>query len=270
MPKLGERYSRALITGASSGLGKAFSEGLIKEGLSVWGTSREPEQMQSSDQFTPIKLDLTKEREFKEWFDHWDSESGGFDVVINNAGASCFGRWETMSAADVEEQIRVLLTGPMQLGRVAYRALIGRGQGSLVNISSVAGEMPIPYMTAYNASKAGLSAFSQSLMLESPKRPPWIIDFRPGDYQTSFNKRMKKRLENDSECESVWNELEKLMANAPETSAAVSDLISALGKFRHCTRYSGSFVQTSIASMASRLLPNALKRYTLRSYYKIS
>ena len=270
MPKLVERYPRALITGASSGLGKAFSEGLISEGIRVWGTSRKPEQMESTDHFTPVKLDLTKERDFKEWFDHWDSESGGFDLVINNAGYSCFGRWNTMSAADVEDQIRVLLTGPMQLGRVAFRAMVGRKHGCLVNVSSVAGQMPIPFMAAYNTSKAGLSAFSQSLMLETPKRSPWVIDFRPGDYQTAFNQHMKKRLEDDSECQTVWDELENLMAIAPKTSEAVSDLISALSSFRHCTRYSGSFVQTSIASLASRLLPNALKRYTLRRYYKIS
>ena len=270
MPKLAERYSRALITGSSSGLGKAFSESLVKQGLRVWGTSRYPEQMQATDHFVPIKLDLSKERDFKEWFDHWDHESGGFDVVINNAGFSSFGRWPAMSADEVEDQIRVLLTGPMQLSRIALRAMIPRKNGCLVNISSVAGHMPIPFMTAYNAGKAGLSAFSQSLMIESPAQPPWIVDFRPGDYQTAFNQQMKRRSAEDADCTIVWEELEALMAKSPEASKAADDLISAIGQFRHCTQYSGSFVQTSIASLASRLLPHSLNRYVLRRYYKIS
>lgn len=270
MPKLGERYSCALITGASSGLGKAFAEGLVGEGIRVWGTSREPERMESSYGLVPVKLDLTTERDFSEWYRHWDSEAGGFDVVINNAGYSSFGRWDNLSAADVEDQMRVLLTAPMQLGRVAWQIMRSRNLGALVNVSSVAGEMPIPFMTAYNSAKSGLSAFSQSLMLEAPKSAPWVIDFRPGDYQTEFNQRMKKRMAADRELATVWQELEALMEKAPLVERAVSDLISALGEFRHCTQYSGSFVQTSIASLACRLLPNALKRYTLRRYYKIS
>ena len=270
MSKLGERYSRVLITGASSGLGKAFADSLVAQGLCVWGTSREPERLEKTDQFVPIKLDLTKERDFEEWFDHWDSESGGFDVVVNNAGFSSFGRWESMSAAAVEDQISVLLSGPMQLGRIAWRTMLTRENGCLVNVSSVAGEMPIPFMAAYNASKAGLSSFSQSLMLESPDRPPWVIDFRPGDYQTAFNNHMHRRPDLDEDCEMVWAELEALMAKAPEASQAARDLISALGQFRHCTQYSGSFVQTSIASLAARLLPSALKRYILRRYFKIT
>ena len=269
MPKLGERYPRALITGASSGLGKAFADGLAAEGIHVWGTSREPELLEASDSFTPIKLDLSKERDFKEWYDHWDSESGGFDLVINNAGFSSFGRWAGQSGSQIEDQIQVLLTGPMQLSRIAFRAMVPRGHGCLVNVSSVAGEMPVPFMAAYNAAKAGLSNFSQSLMLESPDRPPWVIDFRPGDFQTAFNQRMKTRLEEDPDCARAWQELEALMAKAPQASQAVNDLISALGQFRHCTQYSGSFVQTSIASLAGRLLPNTLKRFILRRYYKI-
>lgn len=270
MPKLRERYSRVLITGASSGLGSAFADRLMAEGLQVWGSSREPELLERTDQFVPVKLDLTKERDFKEWFDHWDSESGGFDLVINNAGFSSFMRWEALSAAAVEDQIRVLLLGPLQLGRIAWRAMVARENGCLVNVSSVAGEMPVPFMAAYNASKAGLSAFSQSLMLESPDRPPWVVDFRPGDFQTAFNDRMNKRIEGDEDCMAVWNELEALMAKAPEASQAARDLMSALGRFRHCTQYSGSFVQTSIASLTARLLPNSLKRSILRRYFKIT
>jgi short-subunit dehydrogenase len=269
MPRLGERYSRALVTGAGSGLGKAFTEALIEEGVSVWGTSRNPENLERIENFTPIKLDLAKERNFKEWFDHWDKESGGFDVVINNAGFAGLGLLTDMTAADIDDQIRVLMSGPIQLARIALLYMGPREYGCLVNVSSVAGEMNIPFMSVYNSAKAGLSSFSQSLMVESPKNPPWIVDFRPGDFQTAFNKHIKRRLKEGTDCEQVLVEMERLMSKAPLARRAAEDLISSLKQIRHCTQYSGSFVQTSIASLASRLLPNSLKRKVLRRYYKI-
>lgn len=258
------------MTGAGSGLGQAFAEALIGEGVAVWGTSRNPENLAKTENFTPVKLDFVKEPGLRKWFERWDHESGGFDLVVNNAGYSCLGPSENMTAAEIENQLRVLLIGPIQLARAAIPGMRNRKKGCLVNVSSVAGEMNIPFMSVYNASKAGLSAYSQSLMLESFTEPPWIIDFRPGDYRTDFNHHINKRYPEGSDCEHVWNQLEGLMSKAPSAAGAAEDLIADIRKFRHCTQYSGSFVQTSIASLASRLLPNALKRKVLRRYYKIS
>ena len=257
------------MTGAGSGLGKAFTAAFIREGIAVWGTSRNPENLEQTESFTPVKLDLVKEPSLHEWFERWDVESGGFDLVVNNAGYSTMAESEKMTAAEIENQLRVLLVGPIQLASAAASGMRRRKNGCLINVSSVAGEMNIPFMSVYNSAKAGLSAFSQSLMLESPTDPPWIIDFRPGDFSTAFNDHIEKRFIEGSHCERVWQQMERLMVKAPSAKIAAEDLISALGKFRHCTQYSGSFVQTSIASLASRLLPNVLKRKVLRRYYKI-
>jgi uncharacterized protein len=270
MPAVAESYPRALVTGASSGLGKAFTEALIRQGIAVWGTSRNPDQLASTALFTPLKLDLTKETDLRGWYEQWNRNSGGFDLVVNNAGFSSFGPFEKMTSSEVEGQLRVLLSGPVQLAGIALADMRERKAGCLVNVSSVAGLMPIPFMSVYNSAKAGLSAFSQSLMLESSREAPWIIDFRPGDYQTAFNQRMQTLMHSGSESEQVWQRLEELMAKAPVTQHAANDLISALGKFRHCTRYTGSFLQTSIASLASRLLPDALKRNLLRRYFNLT
>ncbi|MCZ6671805.1 MAG: SDR family NAD(P)-dependent oxidoreductase [Verrucomicrobia bacterium] len=269
MSKLGERYARALVTGAGSGLGKAFAEALIGEGIAVWGTSRQPDKLMVSDQFTGVKLDLAENFDLQSWYNRTDTESGGFDLVINNAGFATFGQADKMAATDVEKQVKVLLTGPIQLSVAAIGLMRDRGHGCLVNISSVASELWIPYMPVYNATKAGLSVFSQSMMLEAPDRPPWIIDFRPGDYRTAFNQHMRKHLGDNSSSQRVWQRLQQIMEKSPPPTQAAKDLLSSLRQFRHCTRYSGSFFQSSIAPLASRLFSNALNRGVLRRYFNL-
>lgn len=269
MPKLGDRYARALITGAGSGLGKAFAEALIEEGVTVWGTSRNPGRLPKSDQLFPVNLDLTGKINLRNWYHRWDGESGGFDLVINNAGYAVLGSVSRLSVDEVNDQISVLLTGPIQLAGAAIDRMRNRKAGCLVNVSSVAGEMWVPYLPVYNSAKMGLSAFSQSLMLENPTTAPWVVDFRPGDYRTAFNERMGERPRDSGFPEAVWRRMEQLLSAAPGPEVAARDLLASLRQFRHCTQYSGSFVQTCIAPLCSRLLPNSFKRKILRSYYQI-
>ena len=241
----------------------------MNQGIAVLGTSRNSSGLIQHPSFTPVDLDLIEEKNLQAWFNEWDEKIGGFDLVINNAGFAAFGTTSEIQVEHIEEQLQVLLHGPIQLASAAVTAMRKREKGCLVNVSSVAGEMWIPYMSIYNSAKAGLSAFSQSLMLESPENPPWIIDFRPGDYRTAFNQNIRRTEEKNELVEHMWKKMEDAMCKAPSASIAGEDLLSALRKFTHCTSYSGTFVQTRIASMLSRLLPNALKRKVLRRYYKL-
>ena len=270
MPTLGERYAHALVTGAGSGLGKAFTEALILEGVRIWGTSRHPESLPAYARFTPVGLDLESQENVAGWFEALDELAGGFDLVINNAGFAEFGALEGMAAQAVDDQLRVLLIAPMQISGAAFASMRRRGRGCLVNVSSVASELWIPYLSVYNASKAGLSAFSQSLMLEAPLSEPWIVDFRAGDHRTAFNQRMRRSPAEDDRAAAVWMRLEALMETAPDPTQAAADLLRALRSFRHRTCYSGTFFQTRIAPLAFRLFPNSLKRGFLGRYFHIS
>lgn len=204
-----------------------------------------------------------------EWFERWEEASGGFDLVINNAGFAVLGPLESLTAVEIEDQIQVMLTAPIQLASRSIAAMRARKAGCLVNVSSVAGLMPVPFLSVYNAAKAGLSAFSQSLMMETPECPPWIIDFQPGDYDTAFNRNMKRHMGGTERMERVWDRMEELVSQSPPATKAAEDLLAALLQFRHCTCSSGSFVQTSIAMLARRLLSHSLQRKILRRYYRL-
>jgi len=269
MRKLGGVYSKALITGASSGLGKAFAELLIENGIAVWGTSRNPEIFEEERRITGIELDLNKEKDLSAWFEHWDDQAGGFDILINNAGSGSFGDFADLARDELQNQIQVFLKSPLLLAQASFKRFRERKKGCLVNVSSVAGELWIPYFSIYNASKAGLSAFSQTLMLESSDSPPWIVDFRPADYKTNFNCNTKIAPNQSVPVTAVWNRLMELMGKAPVPEKAAQDLLSAIGEFSHCTCYSGSFFQTRIAPLASRLFPISLKRAILRRYFRL-
>ena len=151
------------------------------------GSSRKPDAFENLPGITPVLVDLNREKELSNWYRDLDSLAGGFDLLINNAGFGAFGKFGDFRDEDIQSQLRVLLTSPMQLALGAIKCMRARKRGCIVNISSMAGSLWIPFFSSYNAGKAGLSAFSQSLMLEAPATPPWIIDFCPGDFATPFN-----------------------------------------------------------------------------------
>lgn len=163
---LSSRYRTAFVTGASTGLGLAFTEMLLAEGVEVWGTSRDAARLAARSRFHPVALDLTDGTAAERAFAGAERAAGGFDVVVNNAGFGVFGSFAATDFAVWEEQMRVMLVNTARLAHVALRGMLARRRGALVNVASIAGEFALPYQPAYNTVKAGLSALSESLMYE--------------------------------------------------------------------------------------------------------
>ena len=158
------RGTKVLVTGASRGIGKAIAEALVARGALVWGTSRDPGKIAWPDGVRPLQLDLGSSSAIEAAWRSQDMEALGFDIVINNAGSGAFGRFEEVDFDVWEAQVAILLMGAMKVSRLALPGLTERA-GYLVNVSSLAAEFPIPFMSAYNTAKAGLSAFSESLVI---------------------------------------------------------------------------------------------------------
>ncbi|MEM9161026.1 MAG: SDR family NAD(P)-dependent oxidoreductase, partial [Verrucomicrobiota bacterium] len=163
---------KVLVTGASSGLGKAFAASLVEKGAHVWGTSRSPGAHDWEEGVTPVSLDLSYVEEIDSQWDSAGLDAIGFDVLVNNAGAGVFGEFEEVGFADWERQVELMLLSPMKLAHLALSQLRASGEGVLANVSSLAVEYPIPFMAGYNAAKGGLTAFSESLALELDPPPP--------------------------------------------------------------------------------------------------
>jgi short-subunit dehydrogenase len=266
---LSSLYRTAFVTGASSGLGRCFAEMLLAEGVRVWGTSRDPARLAglAAPGFTAVALDLAAPAAAQAAWHRAAGEAGGaFDLVIANAGYGVFGEFAVTDWSVWQAQLDAMLGTNLALVQSAYRGMRERNRGCLVNVSSLAAEFPLPFMSGYNVAKAGLSALSESLLFESRGSAVRIIDFRPGDYRTAFNQAMQNPTPSAPTAR-TWQVLDAMLKSAPLPARAAGHLRGALLAERRGIVRSGSLFQARMAPLAARLLPAAWMRSVSARYF---
>ncbi len=271
---LSERYPRAFVTGASSGLGAAFTTRLLAEGVEVWGTARDASRLPARPGFHPVSLDLAQGDAAAAAFNQAQTEAGGgFDLLVNNAGYGVFGPVESQPFPVWDAQLDALLTQTLRLSLLALPAMRTRGRGAIVNISSLAVEFPIPGMSGYNAAKAGLSAWSLSLAYELAGTGVSVVDFRPGDFRTPFNTAVVQSPGSTQppapRWARVWRRFEAMHDAAPTVDVAAEDLVRALHRGRSGIVRSGSFFQARLAPLLARLGSEPLRRAIQARYFDL-
>ena len=267
---LSRLYRTAFITGASTGLGRAFAEMLLREGVEVWGTARDPRRLASRARFHPVALELGDGVSAERLFQEAARDAGGFDIVINNAGFGVFGDFAGTDFAVWQRQFEVMLVNTARLSQVALRGMLVRRRGALVNVSSLAAEYPMPFQSAYNSVKAGLSALNESLMFETEGTGVIVIDLRPGDYRTDFDGSVQRPAElTDPRQRRVWAAFRALMESGPGPEHAADNLRRALARGRSGTVRTGRPFQAVIAPLLSRLGSLALRRRIIARYFDL-
>ena len=271
---LSARYRSAFVTGASTGLGQAFTTMLLAEGVEVWGTSRDVQRLPARPNFHPVALELGDGVAAEKSFREAEAAAGGFDLVINNAGFGAFGAFAHTDFAVWEEQLRVMLVNTARLSHLALQGMLARRRGALVNISSIAGEFGMPYQGAYNAVKAGLSMLNESLMYELHDTGVIVIDFRPGDYRTDFEVSVRVPAQaatldptNRVRMASVWAGFTELMQSGPAPEHAAASLKRALLRGRSGTVRTGRFFQAVLGPFLARFGSLALRRRVQEKYF---
>ena len=265
---------RVFLTGASSGIGLAIAHALLARGDEVWGTSRNLERLPRVPQFHPVRLDLSDPRSVEEAFNAALAEAGHFDVLINNAGSGHFGPAENLSEKEIATQFQILVFAQMQLMQLALRMMQARGEGFIINITSLAGRLPVPFMAAYNAAKAAMASFTMSIQLELPDSRVRIVDLQPGDICTSFNDAVIKNEPPDQRYEAkvakTWEKVERNMKNAPKPDLVARCVCELIDQANPPPRITvGDAFQTKIAPLIFRFLPQRVRLWGLRRYYGI-
>jgi short-subunit dehydrogenase len=271
---LSSLYRTAFVTGVSTGLGRAFAEMLLREGVRVWGTSRKIDrltELAANPGFTPIALDLRDGAAAEQIFLETDRAAGGLDIVINNAGYGVFGDFASTEFTVWREQLNVMLVNTARLTHVALRGLRDRGTaGALVNISSLAAEFPLPYQSAYNMTKAGLTALNESLMIETAGSKVIVLDVRPGDYRTDFESSVLRPDQAETPAmKRTWSAFEQMMATGPAPEHAAAALGRALRRQRSGTVRCGRFFQAVVAPFIARFGSLRLKRWIQARYFNL-
>jgi NAD(P)-dependent dehydrogenase (short-subunit alcohol dehydrogenase family) len=178
----------ALVTGASSGLGKAFANALLTEGLHVYAAARRVEQMAelANRGATPIKMDITREDDVEAAVERIESEQGGIDVLINNAGFGLFGAMEDTTIEDARYQFEVNLFGMARLTQLLLPSMRKKRAGKIINISSMGGKVYTPLGSWYHASKHAMEGWSDCLRLELRPFNIDVVIIEPGVIATEF------------------------------------------------------------------------------------
>lgn len=276
MPSLSTFYRTAFVTGASTGLGRAFAEMLLAEGVQVWGTARDVSRLAplaTRAGFKAVALDLENPGNAEAVFSTAATEAGGaFDLVVNNAGYGVFAPFAGMDFAVWQKQWDAMLGTTGRLTHAALCGMLARDRGCLVNVSSLATDFPIPFMSGYNVAKAGLSALTESLIFETRGTGVTAIDFRPGDFRTAFNATMRTlspsgQAREKTRLTQAWRTLEENLNAAPPPITAAAGLRKALLRRKSGTVHCGSFFQAHFAPFIVRFVPAGLRRAVMTRYF---
>jgi len=267
--RIGKRFSTALVTGSSSGFGCALTKELLAEGVTVIGVCRNPDLFEAEGNYIPVVCDLSNQEAVECIINEIFDEYPKIDLVINNAGFGVLSELADCDYSVISKQYQVMLVAPTIIAARAtqhFRDQSPKNIGYLVQVSSLAVDLPLPLMPVYNACKAGLSALSESLLLDAVDGRFRVVDLRLGDYNTGFSRHMEGRQE--------WNgvDLRAVMdahhEKAPKVDHAVEELFRILNRGGNSVQRVGEFFQAKVAPLGPILLPRRLLRAFIRAYYR--
>ena len=263
---------KIFLTGASSGIGLATARCLTQQGHEVWGTSRDLVRLPQLAHFHPVRLDVTKISSIDEAWNGALGQAGFFDVVINNAGAGHFHPAELLAREVVLGQFELLVFGPIHLSQRALASMQAEGRGLLINLTSLASRLPVPFTAAYNAAKAALASFTMTLQLELGDSPVRIVDLQAADISTDFNDSVIKDQTGDprfqGHMQRAWEVVSRNMKNAPRPELVAKRIARLVAEKNPAPRVTvGDPFQSIIAPIIFRLLPQRVRVWGIKKYY---
>ncbi len=266
-----------LITGASSGIGKALAEGLAEEGLKVYGTSRHvkgEERVVSENEtggfFKLIRLDVCDDESAKAAVEYVAKKEGQINILINNAGFGVAGPIEETTSKEAISQLDTNFFGMHRMILNTLPIMRKQNKGLIVNIGSVAGLISIPYQAMYCASKYAVEALSEALRMEVKDFGIKVTVVEPGDTKTGFP--LNRQYSEDSKESAYKNSqksVEKMMEdelNGPGPETVVKVVKRLIKRKNPPVRVTVGFSYKLIVFL-KRLLPARLVVYVVSKLY---
>jgi 3-oxoacyl-[acyl-carrier protein] reductase len=181
----------AIVTGSSSGIGRAVAAELLARGMSVVVTSRSQERADATaaelgERALGVGAELTDPAAPQALVGRTLEQLGRLDVLVNNAGAGQVAASETLDPAEWQRIIDLDLTAPFLCAQAAARPMLAAGRGVIVNISSLAGHIGLPRRAAYTAAKHGLEGLTKTLAVEWASRGVRVVSVAPAYVATEL------------------------------------------------------------------------------------
>lgn len=259
----------AIVTGASSGIGLAVSRMLVMKDFSVVLVSRNRERLMSlvSQVFAgydvlPVKADLTNLSDIKSLVGETLDRYSKVDVLINNAGIGVSGPLQEMNVEQIERVISTNFSGPVFLTREVLPIMINNKGGCIVNVSSLAAFVPIPWMGLYAATKAALKALTDSWRIEFKPYNIRVIGVYPGYVRTNFSANTIR-----TPTAQKLAHIDKTVGPVLEPEDVAKKIVNAvIGGFNGDVYIGLSY---KLAHSVAMHLPNLVKWYSERLYKRL-
>lgn len=181
----------AIVTGASSGIGRATAQALQKAGFRVFGTSRRPAPERSGD-VTMLTCDVADEASVAKLVEEVLARAGRIDLLVNNAGVGLFGGAEESSLAQAQALFNVNVFGVIRMTNAVLPIMRRQGKGRIINLSSAHGFIPAPYFALYSSTKHAVEGYSQSLDHELRTLGIRVMVVEPAYTRTAFDENLVK------------------------------------------------------------------------------
>ncbi|WP_299524016.1 SDR family oxidoreductase [Winogradskyella sp.] len=174
-----------LITGGSSGIGKSVGEFLQNKGFIVYGTSRNPKNYPES-KFPIVALDVTQPETISNCIEKILDETSKIDILINNAGAGITGPIEEIPDVEIKRNFETNFFGPINVIKAVLPSMRQQNFGLIINITSIAGYMGLPFRGVYSASKGALELVTEAFRMELKDFNVEMTNVAPGDFATNI------------------------------------------------------------------------------------
>ena len=262
-----------LITGGSSGIGKAIGEFLHHKGFTVYGTSRNPEKITNSV-FPLLALDVRNSESIKDAVAKVIALSGRIDVVINNAGVGITGPLEEIPTAAIKNNFETNFFGPIEVMKAVLPQMRSQKSGLIINITSIAGYMGLPYRSVYSASKGALELITEALRMEVASFGIHITNVAPGDFATNIaSGRFHAPVIKGSAYENPYGNTLKMMdahvddgSNPNEMAEAIYAIIQNPKPRIH---YKVGIFMQKFSIVLKRILPDKVYEKMLMNHYNL-
>jgi NAD(P)-dependent dehydrogenase (short-subunit alcohol dehydrogenase family) len=262
-----------LITGASSGLGRATAGFLAAQGHTVYGTSRSP--VESLSPVIMVRMDITDDLSVRNAVSEIINREGRIDVLINNAGMGIGGAIESFTDEEVNLQMDTNFNGLVRVTRAVLPHMRASGSGKIINISSIGGLIGLPFQGFYSAAKFAIEGYSEALAMELK---PWhipVVVVNPGDFKTGFTGSRTITAMDSSGSDYRARVVKAVAVMGKDEQSGCDPLLLAktIGKIisRKNPGYRyiiGRFDQRLIARIR-HLLPPGIVRWIIADHYKI-
>jgi NAD(P)-dependent dehydrogenase (short-subunit alcohol dehydrogenase family) len=264
-----------LVTGGSSGIGKSICLYLHQKGFVVYGTSRNPDRYKNDLPFKLIALDVLDASTIMPAIKTIIDKEGRLDVLINNAGIGMLGSIEDSTAEEVKEVFETNVYGILRTIQAVLPHMRERRSGLIINVSSIAGYMGLPYRGIYSATKASVHMITEAMRMELKPYGVHACVVDPGDFATNIseNRRVAKAGRTGTVYVKEINRIEAIINKEVAHSSDPILMGKAIEKIMQASNPDINYVVGSpmqkLSIFVRRLVPKKWFEKIIASHYKL-